>query len=101
MTLNDSGFTYSMPDNCGGDWHADKYDIRIMLIDKGLWDAVDPAGHPEPSVDITRAQEKALAAIYFSLHPSYRTYIRSCKTGTFALRTLGRMAYPPETRKNW
>ena len=102
VSPTDSGFTYQISDFCESSWVTDKHELRMMLIDKGLWDAVNPATNEVLAhEDVTRAQQKALAALYVSLGRQWRLQSANCTSGTQALVILSGRRQADWHNKRW
>jgi hypothetical protein len=64
-------------------WMQWKFDIRMAMIDKDVWDVVDPETTlPNPVTETQRkALNRSLAIIGLCIDTSQKLHILSCKTG--------------------
>lgn len=71
-------------------WMQWKFDIRMAMIDKDVWDLVDPdTTLPNPVTETQRkALNRSLAIIGLCIDTSQKLHILSCKTGREAYEKL-------------
>jgi gag-polypeptide of LTR copia-type/Domain of unknown function (DUF4219) len=75
-------------------YHAWKHKIRMVLIDKELWDVVDGSEEEPTTSNATKTKawqkmnDKALATISLSVKDSELVHIRTCKKATEAWKKL-------------
>src|SRR5215469_14554113 len=102
MSTSTNSSIHSIDKLDGTNYHAWKYKIQMVLIDKDLWEVVDetekkPENDNNGAAAWTKKDKKALATISLTIKDSELVHVRPCKSSSEAWKKLAEVT----KRKAW